>query len=132
MSLHIENLTVRFAPTRTGSRPAAAGPHPAGAGPQPAGAGSQWVTALDSVSLDLEPGEMFFLLGPSGCGKTTLLRVVAGFIDDYEGTVSIDRPAGAGSHPAGAGSHPAGAGSHKAQEGTLHVLNTHQPPRHNK
>lgn len=36
-------------------------------------------TAVDGVSLDIEPGEFFTLLGPSGCGKTTLLRMIAGF-----------------------------------------------------
>ncbi len=36
------------------------------------------VTAVDSVSLDIEEGELICFLGPSGCGKTTLLRLVAG------------------------------------------------------
>ena len=36
-------------------------------------------TAVDDVTLTVEPGEFFTLLGPSGCGKTTLLRMIAGF-----------------------------------------------------
>ena len=45
------------------------------------------VLALDRVSLDIEPGEIFFLLGPSGCGKTTLLRCLAGFEFPDSGSV---------------------------------------------
>jgi iron(III) transport system ATP-binding protein len=34
---------------------------------------------LNDVVLQIDGGELFFLLGPSGCGKTTLLRILAGF-----------------------------------------------------
>ena len=45
------------------------------------------VTAVDDGSLEIQSGELFFLLGPSGCGKTTLLRALAGFHPPDAGTV---------------------------------------------
>ena len=45
------------------------------------------VTALQNLDLEVEPGELFFLLGPSGCGKTTLLRCMAGFYIPEEGSI---------------------------------------------
>lgn len=48
------------------------------------------VTALDRVSLIIQPGEFFSLLGPSGCGKTTLLRLIAGLDAADGGTLQID------------------------------------------
>ena len=45
------------------------------------------VVALKGVDLNIEPGELFFLLGPSGCGKTTLLRCLAGFYLPERGTI---------------------------------------------
>lgn len=49
------------------------------------------VTALDSVSLNVDQGEFVTLLGPSGSGKTTLLMVVAGFAMPDAGTISIGK-----------------------------------------
>ncbi len=48
------------------------------------------VRALDGVSLDIASGEFFTLLGPSGCGKTTLLRTIAGFVEQDAGEVRLD------------------------------------------
>jgi len=47
-------------------------------------------TALDDVTLSIEPGEFFTLLGPSGCGKTTLLRTIAGFNQHDAGEILFD------------------------------------------
>jgi sulfate/thiosulfate transport system ATP-binding protein len=46
-------------------------------------------TALDDVSVSVEPGSLTALLGPSGSGKSTLLRVIAGLERPDAGTVSI-------------------------------------------
>ncbi len=43
--------------------------------------------AIDGVSLDVRPGELFTLVGPSGCGKTTLLRIIAGLLEQDAGRV---------------------------------------------
>ena len=45
--------------------------------------------AVDDVSFELAPGEIFALLGPNGAGKTTTLRMLAGLIRPSEGTISI-------------------------------------------
>jgi len=59
----------------------------------PAASGVKASTAVDGVSLRVEPGELFFLLGPSGCGKTTLLRMIAGFIDPSGGSIHFEEGA---------------------------------------
>ncbi len=46
-------------------------------------------TALDGVSLRVEPGTFVSLLGPSGCGKTTLLRIIGGFETPNAGGITI-------------------------------------------
>jgi spermidine/putrescine transport system ATP-binding protein len=48
------------------------------------------VVALDSVSLQIAPGEFFCLLGPSGCGKTTTLNLIGGFLPLSSGELRIE------------------------------------------
>src|SRR5215472_232710 len=48
------------------------------------------VTAVDGVSLAIEPGEFITLLGPSGSGKTTTLMMIAGFDHPTAGEIYID------------------------------------------
>src|SRR3981189_2311063 len=57
------------------------------------------ITAVDSVDLAIERGELFALLGSSGCGKTTLLRMLAGFETPDAGRLVLDGARAGGSKP---------------------------------
>src|SRR5438477_12773954 len=46
--------------------------------------------ALDALSLEVQPGEIFGLLGPNGSGKTTALRLFLGFLQPTLGAAWID------------------------------------------
>jgi ABC-type sugar transport system ATPase subunit len=48
------------------------------------------VTALANVDLHVADGELCVILGPSGCGKSTLLQVVAGLMQQDEGSIRMD------------------------------------------
>lgn len=47
------------------------------------------VTALDSVDLTVERGELFGLLGPNGAGKTTMLKILSTLLLPTKGTAHV-------------------------------------------
>lgn len=48
------------------------------------------VQALDSVDLDVQPGEVHVLLGENGAGKSTLMQILAGACPRDEGALELD------------------------------------------
>jgi ABC-2 type transport system ATP-binding protein len=47
-------------------------------------------TAVDGVSLSVEPGEIHGFLGPNGAGKTTTIRIIAGLLKPTSGRITIN------------------------------------------
>jgi sodium transport system ATP-binding protein len=64
--IHVENLSKSFLDLRRGA-----------------------ITALDRVSFDVQPGEIFGLLGPNGAGKTTCLRILSTVLRSTGGCATI-------------------------------------------
>src|SRR3972149_7686114 len=64
--IHVEELTKSFSDLRRGS-----------------------VKALDNVSFDVHPGEIFGLLGPNGAGKTTCLRILSTVLKPTSGEAFV-------------------------------------------
>jgi ABC-2 type transport system ATP-binding protein len=47
------------------------------------------VIAVEDVSLQIPPGQVFGLLGPNGAGKTTTIKMIAGLVTPTEGTARL-------------------------------------------
>jgi ATP-binding cassette subfamily B protein len=52
----------------------------------PSGAG----TALQDISLTIEPGKLIALVGQNGSGKTTLIKLLCRLYDPSQGTIAVD------------------------------------------
>lgn len=46
--------------------------------------------AVDNLSFEVKPGEIFGLLGVNGAGKTTTFRMIIGLIDASKGSITLD------------------------------------------
>jgi sodium transport system ATP-binding protein len=64
--IHVENLSKSFRDLRRGR-----------------------VVAVDGVSFDAGPGEVFGLLGPNGAGKTTIMRILCTVLKPTDGTATL-------------------------------------------
>jgi peptide/nickel transport system ATP-binding protein len=51
--------------------------------------GKHDIAALKGISFAIAPGETFGLVGESGSGKTTVLRVIAGLNNDWQGSITM-------------------------------------------
>ena len=48
------------------------------------------VVALDGVTFQVDPGELFAIIGPNGAGKTSIFNCLNGVYHPQEGTISLD------------------------------------------
>jgi branched-chain amino acid transport system ATP-binding protein len=48
------------------------------------------VTALDGVSFDVAPGELFAVIGPNGAGKTSIFNCLNGVYRPQQGSITLD------------------------------------------
>jgi ABC-2 type transport system ATP-binding protein len=79
-------------------------------------------TALDSVSIKIEAGEIFGLLGPNGAGKTTLIRIINKIIEPDYGFIKFKGDVLSQKHLAEIGYLPEERGLYKNMTVEAHAL----------
>ena len=47
------------------------------------------IRAVDSISFEVRPGEIYGLLGPNGAGKTTTISMVCGLLRPDAGDIAV-------------------------------------------
>ncbi|MFZ5990121.1 MAG: ABC transporter ATP-binding protein [Bacillota bacterium] len=47
------------------------------------------IKAVDDLSLNVKPGEIFGFLGPNGAGKTTTIKMIVGLLNPDSGSITI-------------------------------------------
>ena len=90
------------------------------------------LTAVDSVDLDVPPGDVYGFLGPNGSGKTTMVRMLLGLVLPTSGTVEVlgaPIPRGARQvlHRVGALVEAPAAYGHLGARANLHLLDAAGP-----
>ena len=48
------------------------------------------VRAVDGMTFDVDPGEVFGIAGPNGAGKTTMIAMMLGFLPPSAGRITVD------------------------------------------
>ena len=79
-------------------------------------------TALDSVSINIEAGEIFGLLGPNGAGKTTIIRIINKIIEPDYGYIKFKGDVLSQKHLAEIGYLPEERGLYKNMTVEAHAL----------
>ncbi|MCH5151296.1 MAG: ABC transporter ATP-binding protein [Clostridiales bacterium] len=52
--------------------------------------GNSQVKAVDDLTLEVKPGEIFGFIGPNGAGKSTTIKMITGILTPDEGVIEID------------------------------------------